>query len=63
MAAIFAVERIDKMHRPAHATIAKPVILHVEDGKVQSEVLRIILEGNGFSVLSAANAEEALDLF
>ena len=46
-----------------HIPLANPVILHVEDGKAQSEVLRIILEGNGFAVLSSATAEEALNIF
>jgi len=31
--------------------------------KAQSDVLRIILEGNGFSVLSAGSAEDALKMF
>ena len=41
----------------------RPLILHVEDGKAQAEVLRIILEGNGFSVLSAGSAKDALKMF
>ena len=41
----------------------RPLILHVEDGKAQAEVLRIILEGNGFSVLSAGSAKDALNIF
>ena len=43
--------------------LRRPLVLHVEDGKAQSEVLRIILESNGFSVLSAGSAEEALKTF
>jgi hypothetical protein len=37
----------------ARDPLRRPLILHVEDGKAQAEVLRIILERNGFSVLSA----------
>ena len=38
----------------------KPLILHVEDNDIQRDVLKIILEGNGFAVLQAETAEEAL---
>lgn len=38
----------------------KSLILHVEDNQAQSDVLKIILEGNGFSVMSAHTADEAL---
>lgn len=41
----------------------KPVILHVDDSKPQLETLRNVLEGNGFAVLQANNAEEALHIF
>jgi|SRR5690242_7962743 len=40
----------------------KPLILHVEDNQAQSAALKAILEGNGFSVLHAGNAEEALEV-
>lgn len=38
----------------------RPLILHVEDNRAQRDVLKVILEGNGFSVLQAETAEEAL---
>jgi two-component system, OmpR family, phosphate regulon response regulator PhoB len=38
----------------------RPLILHVEDNDAQRDVLKIILEGNGFAVLQAQTAEEAL---
>lgn len=41
----------------------KPLILHVEDSRPQLETLRCVLEGNGFAVLQANNAEEALQIF
>lgn len=44
---------------PAHG---RRVILHVEDGKAQQGVLKIILESNGFRVLQADTCEEALQL-
>lgn len=48
---------------PARAPIrGKPLILHIEDNKTQSDVLKIILETNGFSLLSADTAEEALEI-
>lgn len=40
-----------------------PIILHVEDDKVQAETLKNILEGSGFLVLQASTAEDALRLF
>jgi DNA-binding response OmpR family regulator len=40
----------------------KPLILHVEDDQAQSAALKAILEGNGFSVIQAGTAEEALEL-
>lgn len=40
----------------------RPLILHVEDEKAQAEALKTILEGNGFAVLQASTAEEALQL-
>jgi CheY-like chemotaxis protein len=38
----------------------RPLILHVEDNAAQRDVLKVILEGNGFAVLQAETAEEAL---
>jgi CheY-like chemotaxis protein len=38
----------------------RPLILHVEDNDAQRDVLRVILENNGFAVLQARTAEEAL---
>lgn len=40
----------------------RPLILHIEDNDAQSETLKSILEGNGFAVLQANSAEEALQL-
>lgn len=38
----------------------RPLILHVEDNDPQRDGLKVILEGNGFAVLQAETAEEAL---
>ena len=40
----------------------KPLILYVEDDQAQSAALKTILEGNGFSVIHAGTAEEALEM-
>ena len=46
------------MPTPAPAR-GRPLILHVEDDKAQQD-LKAILEGNGWAVLQASNAEDAL---
>jgi len=49
---------------PARVPVpGKPLILHVEDDKAQTDLLKSILEGNGFSILSANTADEALQIF
>ena len=40
----------------------KPLILHVEDNGAQRDVLKVILESNGFAVLQAETAEKALQV-
>ncbi len=40
----------------------RPLILHVEDSKTQLDVLKVVLERNGYSVLSAHTADEALQI-
>jgi CheY-like chemotaxis protein len=48
---------------PASSPIrSQPLILHVEDDKAQLDALKAVLEGNGFAVLQATTAEEALRL-
>lgn len=49
------------MPAPAPAR-GRPLILHVEDDKAQHDALKAILDGNGWAVLQASNAEDALKL-
>src|SRR6478752_7450500 len=44
------------------ARLGTPLILHVEDNQAQSDALRRILERNGFAVLHASTADEALHM-
>ena len=61
MTATLLLSRITAMIAP-FSKPGTPLILHVEDNQAQLQSFKSILEGNGFAVLQANNAEEALQL-